>query len=376
MLQNLKVDVIYYLCPSDFEMEFNLCGCCRMRLLSDKVEDKKGFVNSLSRAATRSQVIIACGQLAGDDGLLNLTAKAIGSAVVEMDAKEFGVLGNEPIKIIDKATPLVSPQGIFGGCIIVSGNQTIILLSENSSVKKTIMQTLIHPYITDLSMTAVASKGAHDADVLPEAEQTAEEQPQEEIQEAEETAENAVAETEQESETVVQILRNEPATEASPEKEPENSAEPNDVFSSTKEEEPQKDAESDIKFESEKEETEEKEEKPVLTLNNSNPVDLYINPERADKRKMFEYARNYTPSESDALFIAEDMERMPFDNGIPERGGFPYNTVIAILVAVLIVIAAALCVIIFLLPYLKGMSITEYASQIFSSANLARKFLI
>ena len=30
MFQNLKVDVIYYKTNTDFEMEFNLCGCCRM----------------------------------------------------------------------------------------------------------------------------------------------------------------------------------------------------------------------------------------------------------------------------------------------------------------------------------------------------------
>ena len=40
MVQNLRVDIIYHLSPSDFEMEFNLSGCCRMRLLSDKTSDK------------------------------------------------------------------------------------------------------------------------------------------------------------------------------------------------------------------------------------------------------------------------------------------------------------------------------------------------
>ena len=47
MFQNLKVDVIYYKTNSDFEMEFNLCGCCRMRLLSDKTPDKKTMIMSL-----------------------------------------------------------------------------------------------------------------------------------------------------------------------------------------------------------------------------------------------------------------------------------------------------------------------------------------
>ena len=37
----MKVDVIYYKTNTDFEMEFNLCGCCRMRLLTDKAPDRK-----------------------------------------------------------------------------------------------------------------------------------------------------------------------------------------------------------------------------------------------------------------------------------------------------------------------------------------------
>ena len=48
MAQNLRVDIIYHMSPSDFEMEFNLSGCCRMRLLSDKTTDKKGFVKKVS----------------------------------------------------------------------------------------------------------------------------------------------------------------------------------------------------------------------------------------------------------------------------------------------------------------------------------------
>ena len=58
MIQNIKVDTIYYLTNSDFEMEFNLCGCCKMRLLTDKAENAKNFVGLLSRAVSRSQVII------------------------------------------------------------------------------------------------------------------------------------------------------------------------------------------------------------------------------------------------------------------------------------------------------------------------------
>ena len=39
MIQNLRVDTIYYLTNSDFEMEFNLCGCCKKFVLGRE----KGF---------------------------------------------------------------------------------------------------------------------------------------------------------------------------------------------------------------------------------------------------------------------------------------------------------------------------------------------
>ena len=81
MIQNLKVDVIYHLTQSDFEMEFNLCGCCRMRLLNDKTTDKKSFVRALARDVARSRVIIACGPLFGADGTIATVATAIGNGL-------------------------------------------------------------------------------------------------------------------------------------------------------------------------------------------------------------------------------------------------------------------------------------------------------
>ena len=69
MIQNLKVDIIYHLTPSDFEMEFNLCGCCRTRLLNDKTSDKKSFVRALARDVARSRVIIVCGPLFGAESI-------------------------------------------------------------------------------------------------------------------------------------------------------------------------------------------------------------------------------------------------------------------------------------------------------------------
>lgn len=151
MLQNIKVDIIYYKTNTDFEMEFNLCGCCRMRLLTDKVSDKKTLVHSMARAVSRSRVIIIAGCLFGEDGVIKIAADAIGTTLCNADSKTYGISGEETIEILKGSTPLVSPDGYFGGCIIESGPQTMILVSDNKNVRKGIMQSLIHPYIEEIS---------------------------------------------------------------------------------------------------------------------------------------------------------------------------------------------------------------------------------
>ena len=95
MVQNLKVDIIYHLTPSDFEMEFNLCGSCRMRRLNDKTTDKKSFIKALARDVARSRVIIACGPLFGADGLISVVGTAIGNGTAVCDNKTYGINGDE-----------------------------------------------------------------------------------------------------------------------------------------------------------------------------------------------------------------------------------------------------------------------------------------
>ncbi len=150
MFENIKTDIIYFKSNTDFELEFNLCGCCKMRLLTTKAPDKKTFVHSLARAISRSQVAIVIGSLFSEEGIINLTTNAIGSSLVTVDNSEYGIEANQNIQIIKDSLPLVTPEGYFGGCIIESGPQTIILLTENKNIRKTIMHNLIHPYFQEL----------------------------------------------------------------------------------------------------------------------------------------------------------------------------------------------------------------------------------
>lgn len=176
MFQNVKVDIIYYKTNTDFEMEFNLCGCCRMRLLTDKSPDRKTAVHALARAVSRSKVIIMVGSLFGDDGVIKLCAGAISKDTDFADNKAYGISGDEKIEIIKGSTPLVTPEGFFGGCIIESGPQTMILLSESKNIRKSIMTSLIHPYIKELcamELTEDVNASAHQENQTAETEETA-----------------------------------------------------------------------------------------------------------------------------------------------------------------------------------------------------------
>ncbi len=180
MLYNLRSDIIYYKTNSDFELEFNICGCCRMRLLTDKPSNKKAFVHSLARAVSRSRVILIAGALFGEESTIKTVAQALGTETEITNNSEFNIATDDEIEIIKGSLPLVSPDGLFGGCIIESGPQTMILLTDNKTLRKTIMTTLIHPYIAELYAAESGQKDESDKiseESQPVVEETAMEEP-------------------------------------------------------------------------------------------------------------------------------------------------------------------------------------------------------
>lgn len=210
MLQNLRVDVLYYRTATDFEMEFNLGGCCHMRMFTDKTDTRKGLVSLLARAVSRSRVIIVCGPLFGEKGLISTVAAAVGKPLVAADNAAFGIESDEKIEIIDGSMPLVTAEGFFGGCILESGPQTIVLLTENKSIRKSIMKKLIHPYITEISYSAFhegenipakppvptpVAEPENTPEEEPVIDEVAEEEPVEEVS-TEETAEEEIVDDE------------------------------------------------------------------------------------------------------------------------------------------------------------------------------------
>ena len=329
-MQNLKLDIIYHQTPSDFELEFNLCGCCRMRLLSDKTTDKKSFIKALARDVSRSRVIIVSGPLFNDDGLINLVTRAIGSTLYLCDNKAFGIKSNEPIHIISGSTPLVTPDGYFGGCIIESGPQTIVLLTENKAFRKAIMQSLIHPYIEEISYTPTKTTIV------------------EPVQEPEEFT---PATGEQEAYLTDVDDYDTEETEAS-----ELLAVPQ--------------SDSNIEFIMDDEEdipTEETaENNPALQDEGYRLMYTEIESEKEIKAR---YQDPYVPSESDNMFLSSlelDDDITPDKNNAPSR---KLDITIILLVMFLALAILALVYLIVLKPLTMGISVGDYVKEIFGIAN-------
>ncbi len=331
-VQNLKVDIIYHQSPSDFEMEFNMCGCCHMRLLSDKTTDKKGFIKALSRDVARSRVIIGCGPLFGEDGIINMVARAIGAGLVVCNNKTYGINSEEQIHIINGSTPLVTPDGYFGGCIIESGPQTIILLTENKTFRKAIMQNLIHPYMVDISY--ITTKNT--ADVKPVVNQ-------------ESVYETALSDNE--------VYLTQP--DDSYEEEALETPEPLPAIAED---------EHNIDFIMDGEE-DTKEDQPMVVEEMSETVydNMYIEVETPDDIKS-RYENPYTPSQSDNMFLSTPEQEEVLDQD-PKDNTRAMDITIVILVLLLLLAVLTLIYFVVLRPMTMGVSTVEYIKEIFGIAS-------
>ena len=383
MLQNIKVDIIYYLTPTDFEMEFNLCGCCRMRLLTDKVSDRKEFIHSLSRAVSRSRVMICCGSLFGESGLINGVAAAIGKNVVKADNNAYGIKEGGDIGIIDGSMPLVTPEGIFGGCIIESGPQSIILLSESKNIRKSIMTTLIHPYIEELSISPVRAPQKTEEPV--ESQQTEDavsdivETAAAPLRESEEVTEEPVLETEANTETQEQPNEETEETVQEAVEAPSNESEPTEIEPTEENaEENEEVSEPEATVEIAAEDTLNMDDMLIATMENGDVEDpktnnaplqdvkneefeLFIEPRQVKFSKKHYYDVDYDAgADADSLFAEPDPEDM--------RPRF--RSPILVLTVILLIALVVLAYILVVIPLSRGYSFTEYIEIIFTAANV------
>lgn len=331
MFQNIKVDIIYYKTPTDFEMEFNLSGCCRMRLLTDKAPDRKVLVNQMVRAVSRSRIIIVSGTLFGEDSIIETCSKAIGKPLAEIDNKQFGIDSDENISVIKDSVPLVSKEGIFGGCIIEQGPQTLILLTKNKSIRKGIMQNLIHPYIQEIVASELVEKEEPAKEPVEEITEESVEEIQEDITDtAEELPQESEEATEENEET-------EETAEETPEPVNQLILDDEDFQIAATSEEPQEDYEPD---------------------ENSN--DLYVETDK--KGRGFKRADSYHIDYDSEGYIIEQYEE-----DLPKKSDKKLNISILVLSVVLLLVVAVLCYCIFAVPQSEGVSAGAYLKETFNT---------
>lgn len=355
MFQNIKVDIIYYKTNTDFEMEFNLCGCCRMRLLTDKASDRKALIGDLSRAVSRSRVIMVVGSLFGEDNIISMVAGAIGKELSPADNKTYGINSSEEINIISGSTPLVSEDGFFGGCIIESGPQTMILLSDSKNIRKSIMNNLIHPYIEEFyaaeltgNVTATASQADEETD--------------KEEQEVEEISEDASEVQDIDTEEIPEDIPNEALEEATEKAESEEKPEETTELN-TDNKTVQTAKGEDIVLEGGMVFETDEERFAAPDSGKEETVDLFAEAKKIRRSEAKYYNEAYGDFElNDAGLIGEDGFGEPYY-------GRPSGTRIAVLViSILILIAlAVLCYCIFYVPSKEGVSAAAYIKDIYNT---------
>ena len=352
MLQNLKVDIIYYKTNTDFEMEFNLCGCCRMRLLTDKASDKKTLVHDLARAVSRSRVIIIAGELSGEEGIIETTAKSIAKTVTEIDKSVYGIKSEESINVINGATPLVSPEGEFGGCIIESGPQSMILISDDRELRKAVMKTLIHPYIEELCTLEIKTKAKNTDAEVPTVIAPPEPIPDNVVEEIGEPIEAALEETPEEIVEAEETDGQETEIESEVETETEESDDlPISDFSS---DEDGVTLEGGMVFETDASDSAE-----------PSPIEepkLFIEPQKPQKIRMDYHSHSFAFDEE-----GDSNYHTPDGNTEERKSVFSGSLPILIISVLLLIVLAVLCYCIFYVPAKDGVTASAYLHETFNT---------
>ncbi|MDD4698695.1 MAG: SpoIID/LytB domain-containing protein [Oscillospiraceae bacterium] len=147
---DIKMEIIYFCQGSDIKLEFGLRGEYPLRLLTSSCNDYRSFLSSLKKAVARSEVIITVGGFFGDKYLPDILGRAIGNKCKETDLSIYGLNNvHQSLTLPDGAVPLISCNGEFGGCVIESGPQSIIMLTEDNKVRLSLLFELVVPYVTE-----------------------------------------------------------------------------------------------------------------------------------------------------------------------------------------------------------------------------------
>ena len=133
----------------------------------------------------------------------------MGLKLCSYDVQVYSVTDEKSKAVLlpDGALPLVS-DGVIGGCVIESGPQIIIFLSDDKAIRKRILKELVFEYISALSGVKIETSEPEINEPEENIEPISEAAPEEEPTEAEETEQveaQAEEKTEEENEAEADI---------------------------------------------------------------------------------------------------------------------------------------------------------------------------
>ncbi len=154
MVSNIKTELLYFNTQKDFEFEFNLCAACRMRLLTEEADSFKAFGSALTRAVSRSKIILILTEI--NEEYISALSKMIGFPTEEIDQRTFGITASPCSNLLSGSVPLVSSSGVLGGFILESGPQSLITVTRNKLLRDELISTFVEQYVKDVSQYSEA----------------------------------------------------------------------------------------------------------------------------------------------------------------------------------------------------------------------------
>jgi len=149
MVPDLTLEVIYLNQPTDFKMEFELCGSSNIRFLSLPVKSRSEFLQALSKSVIRSRAIVTIGSFnpLDKDYIPKIIAKATGYELQAVENEKFGIQAQEVVLLPENSLPLVDSDGNLGGCVLENNDQSIIMLTSERQLRHSIVTNLVCPYL-------------------------------------------------------------------------------------------------------------------------------------------------------------------------------------------------------------------------------------
>lgn len=140
------IETIYFNIAADPTLDAAV-GAAATLAASTPVVGRRGFLVALSEAVERSHIVICVGKTDGDDGLIAIMTKGLGLESEPAEASAPGLADDAGVMLPKGSLPLISENRTVGGIILESGDQSIIAVSSDSSVKGEIIEQYVLPYL-------------------------------------------------------------------------------------------------------------------------------------------------------------------------------------------------------------------------------------